>query len=334
MLTKKIAIDLGTTSTRILVPRKGVVLNEPTVVAQNIDTKKVLAIGREALDMLGKTPEAIQAYYPLKSGVIADFRVTIDLLSHYINNAIRRWRIRRPEAMINVSSGATSTEKKAVLDVAKSAGIQNAHIIDSTVAAALGAGIPISEATGNMIIDIGGGTTEIAVLSLSGIVAQKSIRVGGQSIDDSISTHIRREYSLSIGGQTAQEIKETIGTAMPFKKEKKIPVQGRDMIGGLPKTVQITANELVPSVEESLEKIVLAIRSVMEKTPPELVSDIIEHGIVLTGGVAHLHMLDKLFSKVIGVPCIIAQDSQLCVVKGAGIALTNLDDYKKTHLGN
>jgi rod shape-determining protein MreB len=333
MLSKSLAIDLGTSATRIMISGKGLVVQQPSVVARGINDSRPLAIGREAQEMIGRTPEQIDSYHPLVSGVIADFRTTELMLAHYISLAIGRLRARRPEGMINVSAGATSTERKAVLDVAHGAGLREVHLIPSPVAAALGAGLPATEPTGNMIIDIGSGTTEVAVLSLGGAVAQNSVRAGGQQIDKVITDYLRKAHSIAIGRQSAEEIKHLIGAAMPDDKRSEAVVHGRDLADGLPKQVTVTSNELVPSIETVLEQIVLAIRSVMERTPPELISDIMQHGIVVSGGGSRLKHLDRLLAKVIGVPVIIAPDPELAVVKGAYQALTSVEHYKRSLLG-
>lgn len=332
MFTKRIAIDLGTTSTRIMMPKRGLTVNEPTIVARRLDDGAMVAIGQEALEMLGRTPDEIEACSPLMSGVIADFRATERLLAHYVANAVGRFKARRPEGMVTVSAGATPTERKAVLDVATSAGLREVFLIQSPIAAALGAGIPISEPTGNMVIDIGSGTTEIAVVSLGGIVSKSSIRVGGQAIDRSIIDYVRKSYALAIGEHSAEEVKHLIGAAMPTEKRSEITVQGRDLVGGLPKQIKLTSNELVPVIEDTLEQIVFSVRDVMERTPPELISDIMEHGIVISGGGARLRLLDRLLAKVIGVPIIIAQEPELSVVKGAYLALSSVETYRRSLL--
>lgn len=333
MFTKRIAIDLGTTRTRIYQPGKGIVVNEPTVVAMNVKTNKFLAVGDDAIEMVGRTPESIKAYQPIRSGVIADFLVTQQMLKHFMNKSLGRIRMRLPEVMMTISSGATSTERRAALDAAKTAGMQHVHIIQSAIAAGIGAAVPINEPTGNLIIDIGGGTTEIAVISLSGVVSRNSIRIGGQNIDEAIVEHIRKIYGLSISMKNAEDLKQVIGSAVITDKNLSYEVQGRDLIGGLPKSINIKQNDIVPVIEDSLEKIVRAIRSTIEQTSPELVSDIAEHGMMLTGGIALLKNIDKYLGKAIGVPALVAQDPQLCSVKGAGIAITNLEDYKKSLLG-
>jgi rod shape-determining protein MreB and related proteins len=332
MFAKKIGIDLGTVSTLVYLPKRGIVVHEPSVVALDVNSDEVVAIGKEAEEMLGKTPEAIQLYRPLSDGVIADFGATQQMLRHYITQAIGRLRLIKPDIMISVPGGATSTERKAVTDVAIAAGGRAAYIIQEPVAAALGASIPIASPGGNMIIDFGGGSVEIAVISLGGIVAQSSVRVGGNKIDNAISDYLRKEYNLAVGDQTAEEVKRTIGTAMPTKKPLKMDVKGRDIIGGLPKTVSVSSIEIVESIQDILEKVVLAIRNVLEQTPPELVSDIIDRGIILSGGGALLKNVDKLLAKVIGVPVTIIDDPINCVARGIGVALSNLSDYQKSLL--
>lgn len=334
MFAKRIAIDLGTVSTRVFVPGKGIVVNEPSVVAINSDDNSIVAIGATAEDMLGRTPEALISHQPLRDGVIADFRITREMLKHYINQAIGQWRLVKPDVMISIPAGATSTERKAVVDATLAAGARNAYVINQPVAAALGAGIAITEPRGHMVIDIGGGTTEIAVISLGGVVAQTSVRVGGNKIDAAISEYLRKNHNLSIGERTAETVKHTIGRAIVEDEKHTMKVKGRDIIGGLPKSVTISDIEIIDSIQDVLEKIVFSIRSVIEKTPPELVSDIIEHGIILTGGGAKLKDLDRLFKKVIDVPIVIADEPRLCVVHGAGIALSDLAEYQKSLLNS
>lgn len=334
MLAKRIAVDLGTVNTLVSVPGKGVIVDEPSVVAINSDDNRIVAIGADAEKMLGRTPEALISHRPLKDGVIADFRVTRDMLKHYINLSIGRWRFVKPDLMISIPSGATSTERKAVIDAALAAGARNAYIVHEPVAAALGAGVDITAPQGNMVIDIGGGTTEIAVISLGGVVSQSSVRVGSNKIDSAIADYLRKKHSLSIGDQTAERIKKKIGRAMTEDKKHTMKVKGRDIVGGLPKTVTISDIEIIETIEDVVEKIVFSIRSVIEQTPPELVSDIIERGIILTGGGAKLKNLDKLLIKVIDVPIIVAKEPQLCVVKGAAIALDDLAEYQKSLLNS
>ncbi len=332
MFAKRIGIDLGTVNTVVYVPRHGIVVNEPTLVARDPNSHEVVAIGKTAEKMVGRAPEAIELHRPLNEGVIADFRVTQIMLKHYINQAIGRLRPLKPDIMLSVSSGATSTERKAVVDVGLAAGGRSVYLIQEPVAAALGANIPITNPAGNLIIDMGGGSTEIAVISLGGIVAQRSVRVGGVKIDAAIVDYLRRNYNLSIGDRTAEEVKRRIGTAIPEKRNRKLEVKGRDIGGGLPKTVTLSSNEIVEPIQDILERIVLAIRTVLEQTPPELVSDIIDRGIILSGGGALLKNFDKLLIKVIGVPVIIADDPMTAVAQGIGIGIQNLSDYQKSLL--
>jgi len=332
MFTNRIAIDLGTVNTLVYLPRKGITINEPSVVALNSDNDEIVAIGQDAREMLGRTPEALLSHEPMRDGVIADFRVTREMLKHYINLSIGRFRLVKPDVMICVPVGATSTERKAVIDATLAAGTRSVHVISEPVAAALGAGVPITDPIGNMVIDIGGGTTEIAVISLGGVVAESSVRVGGNKLNAAISEHIRKVHNLAIGEQTAENIKQKIARAMQPDEPSTMMVDGRDIIGGLPKKVEVSDRELVEPLQEVLEKVLFAVRHVLEQTPPELVSDISQRGIVLTGGSAQLKDLDKLLKKIINVPIIIADDPELCVVNGAGAALENLAEYKRSLL--
>jgi len=329
VFSKKIGIDLGTANVLVYIPKKGIVINEPSVIAIS-DENKIMAVGTEAKEMVGRTPDTIIAKRPLKDGVIADYRLTEAMIRHFINKVSGGVRLFRPEIMVSVPAGVTSTEKRAVIDATIAAGAKQVYIIPEPVAAAIGANIPIDSASGNLIVDIGGGTTEVAIISLGGIVASNSVRVGGNRLDQSIVDYVRRKYSLTIGDQTAEEIKIKIGSALKVEKEKTIEIRGRDMIAGLPKTISISTNETVEAMKNEIEKIILAIRQVLEQTPPELASDIIDRGIVLSGGGSLLKNIDKLFTKITGVPCHVASDALLCVAKGTGIALENLDDYKRS----
>ncbi len=333
MLGKRIAIDLGTANVLVYAPKRGIVINEPSVVAVNTDDNRIVAIGEEAREMLGRTPDTIVASRPLRDGVIADYRITQAMIRHYIAKVSGGFRLSRPDVMVCVPAGATSTERRAVVDATLAAGARAAYIIKEPVAAAIGAGIPIASAAGNMVVDIGGGSTEIAILSLGGVVAQNSIRVGGNKLDSAIADYIRRNYGLAIGDRTAEEIKQTIGSAVPMTKDRTMEIRGRDIVAGLPKTVTIGANEISTAMADELEKIVLAIRAVLEQTPPELSSDIIDRGMILTGGGALLQNLDKMLTNITGVPCVVAEDALLCVVRGTGIALDNLDEYKRSLAG-
>ncbi|MDP4038583.1 MAG: rod shape-determining protein [bacterium] len=327
MFKKRIAVDLGTANVLVYVPKKGIVANEPSVVAISVDDNRILAIGNEAKEMLGRTPDIITASRPLRDGVIADYRITQAMLKHFISKVAGSFRVSRPELMISVPAGVTSTERRAVIDAALSAGAKKAYIIREPVAAAIGANVAISAPAGNLIVDIGGGTTGVAIISLGGIVAQNSVRVGGNKIDQAISDYIRRKYGLIIGDQTAEEIKIEIGSAMPLDKPMIMQVRGRDMVAGLPKTISLNSTEITQAISERLDEIIMAVKAVLEQTPPELSSDIIDRGMVMTGGGALLRNIDKLMTKVTGVPSYVAEDPLLCVAKGTGIALENLDEY-------
>lgn len=331
MLAKRIGIDLGTANVLVYVPKRGIVINEPSVVAVS-EENKVLAVGNEAREMVGRTPESITAYRPLRDGVIADYRVTEAMIHYFINKVSGSIRLFRPEVMVCVPAGVTSTEKRAVIDATKAAGAKEVYIIPEPVAAAIGADIPIDSAAGNLVVDIGGGTTEVAIISLGGIVAANSVRIGGNRLDQSIAEYIRKKYGLAIGDRTAEEIKIEIGSALPVEKEKSIEIKGRDMIAGLPKTISIASNEITEAMQNELEKIILAVRNVLEQAPPELSSDIIDRGMIMTGGGSLLRNLDKLLTKATGIPCHVADDALYCVAKGTGVALDNLDDYKRSVL--
>jgi rod shape-determining protein MreB len=333
MFARRIAIDLGTANVLVYVPKRGIVINEPSVVALNTDDNRIVAVGSEAKEMLGRTPDNIIASRPLRDGVIADYRITQAMIKHYIAKVSSGFRLRRPDVMVSVPVGATSTERRAVIDATLAAGARAAYIIKEPVAAAIGAGIPIASAAGNMIVDIGGGTTEIAILSLGGVVAQNSVRIGGNKIDNAIADYIRRNYGLAVGERTAEEIKKEIGTAMILTKDRAFEIRGRDTIAGLPKTITISANEICNAIQDELDKIILAIRAVLEQTPPELSSDIIDRGMILSGGGAKLKNLDKLLTNVTGVPCVVAEDAMLVVARGVGIALDNLEECKRSLAG-
>jgi rod shape-determining protein MreB and related proteins len=332
MFQSKIGIDLGTANTLVFFPKKGIVINEPTVVAISLEDNRVLAVGQEAKEMLGRTPETIVASRPMKDGVIADYRVTEAMLRYFINKSLGKVRFFRPEVMISVPGGITSTERRAVIDAAVAAGAKSAFVIKETVAAAIGAGIPISSASGNLIIDMGGGTTDVAVLSLGGIVNSTSVRVAGNRLDASIIEYVRKKSGLAIGDRTAEEIKITIGSAMALPEEEVMEIKGRDNITGLPKTVTMSTNEVVEAIQEELKEMVRAVKTVLQDTPPELASDIIDKGMIMTGGTAQLRNLDHYIAQAVGVPCYVAEEPLLCVVKGTGVALDHLDSYKKSIL--
>jgi len=327
--SKKIGIDLGTANILLWESGKGIILNEPSVVAVT-DDFDVLAVGKEAQTMVGRTPDNIKAIYPLKDGVIADYVVTEAMLRYFINRAQGSFRVFKPIVMVCVPGGGTNTERKAALDATIEAGAKEAFLIEEPLAAAIGAGIPISSPTGSMIIDIGGGTTEAAVLSLGGVVNKNSIRTGGNKLDQAIVTYIRKQYNLMIGDRTAEQIKIEIGSALSMPDELSIEIRGRDLIAGLPKTITITSSEITYAIAPALKEILNVAKSVLEKTPPELSSDVIDRGIIMTGGGALLRNLDQLLTNELGVGCQIADDPLLCVVKGVGVALDNLDIFKKT----
>lgn len=332
MFQSKIGIDLGTANTLVHFPKKGIVINEPTVVAISLEDNRVLAVGQEAKEMLGRTPETIVASRPMKDGVIADYRVTEAMLRYFINKALGKVRFFRPEVMISVPGGITSTERRAVIDAAVAAGAKSAFVIKETVAAAIGAGIPISSASGNLIIDIGGGTIDVAVLSLGGIVNSTSVRVAGNRLDAAIIEYVRKKHGLAIGDRTAEDIKITIGSALALPEEEVMEIKGRDNISGLPKTVTLSTNEVVEAIQEELKEMVRAVKTVLQDTPPELASDIIDKGMIMTGGTAQLRNLDHYISQAVGVPCYVAEEPLLCVAKGTGVALDHLDSYKKSIL--
>ncbi len=334
MIKRRIAIDLGTANTLVYVPKKGIVANEPSVVAVSVDDNRIVAIGNEAKEMLGRTPDVITASRPLRDGVIADYRITQAMLKHFIDRVSGTIRLSRPELMISVPAGVTSTERRAVIDAALAAGAKKAHIIREPVAAAIGAGVPIAAPAGNLIVDIGGGTTEVAILSLGGIVAQNSIRIGGNKLDMAIADYIRRKYGLIIGDQTAEDIKKEIGSALPLEVPLTMQIRGRDMIAGLPKTIKLDSDEVTQAMSDELEGIIGAVKSVLEQTPPELSSDIIDRGMVMTGGGSKLRNIDKMMTKVTGVPAYVADEPMLCVARGTGIALENLDDYIRSVISN
>lgn len=330
MFSKRIGIDLGTANTLVFIPKKGIVVNEPSVVAVTMDDNRVIAVGNEAKEMIGRTPDIITAYRPLKDGVIADYRVTEAMLKYFIGKVSPKVRFSKPDVMVSIPAGVTSTERRAVVEATLKAGAKNAYIVKEPVLAAIGAGIPVNSASGNMIIDIGGGTSEVAVISLGGIVSAHSARVGGDRIDTAIAEYIKKKHGLAIGERTAEEVKIEIGSALPQVKEEYVEVRGRDLMGGLPKTIRISTNEITEAIQDELREIINAAKKVMQETPPELAADVMDKGIVLSGGGALLRNLDKLITKVTGVPCYVADEPLLCVAKGTGAALENIDLYKRT----
>ena len=327
---RKIGIDLGTANTLVFVPGQGVVINEPSVVAVSVFENKVLAVGNAAKEMIGRTPDSIVASRPLRDGAIADYRVTEAMLRYFIQKAGGKFRLFRPEVVLSIPAGVTSTERRAVIDAAGKAGAKSAYVVREPILAAIGAGIPIHTAQGNMIINIGGGTSEIAVISLGGVVSSASARVGGNRIDLAISDFIKRKFSLAIGERMAEELKIGIGSAIAQVKEDHMEIRGRDLMGGLPKTVTISSNEVTEAIQDELREIINVVKQVLQETPPELSADIMDKGMVLSGGTSQLRYLDQLISKTIGVPCYVADDPAFCVVRGTGIVLENLEAYKRS----
>ena len=332
MILKRIGVDLGTTNILIYLPGKGIVINEPSVVALEVSQNKVMAFGQEAKEMLGRTPLSIIAAHPLKNGVIANFGIAKAMLRHYINKLSGAIRFIKPDIMISIPAGATSTERRAVTDAAIQAGAKAAYLIKEPVAAALGAGIAIASPSGNMIIDIGGGTSEVAVIALGDIVASTSVRVGGDKFDQAIANQIRKKNNLVIGEVTAEQIKIKIGSALPLKKELSMEVSGCNTITGLPESVMVSSSDIITGLRVPINDIIAAVKSVLQKTPPELAADIMDKGIVLTGGGSLLRGLDVLLTKVTGVPCQTAEDPTLSVAKGTGLAVENLEHFKKSVL--
>jgi rod shape-determining protein MreB len=355
---KRIGIDLGTANSLVWLAGEGVVLNEPTVVAVSVDDNRVVAVGNEAKEMLGRTPGNIMATRPMRDGVIADYRITEAMLSYFIDRVVGRNRIFKPEVMICVPSGVTQVERRAVLDATLSAGARVAYLIEEPLAAAIGAKIPIAQASGHMIVDVGGGSTEAAVISLGGVVSHKSARVAGNKLDEAISNFIKKKYNLIIGERMAETIKMTIGDALPkessvvsnqlsdkIQKTKqnafidnrspitdnqRMEVRGRDAVAGLPRMIQLSSGEVTEAITPILHQIVVAVKSVLEDTPPELAADIIDKGIVMAGGTSLLKNFDKLMTGMTGVVCHVAEEPLLCVVRGTGVALENIDLYKRT----
>ena len=332
IFTRKLGIDLGTANTLVFLPGKGVVLNEPSVVAVSEQDNKILAIGFEAKDMIGKTPDSIITYTPMKDGVIADYRVTEAMLRYFINKALGRFNFFKPDVMISVPAGVTSTERRAVVEAAIRAGARNAYVVKEPILAAIGDGIPIHESRGYMVVDIGGGTTDVAVISLGGIVASTSVKWAGNKIDQAIADYIKKTFNLAIGERTAEEVKIKIGAAVPLEEEFRVTIKGRDFIQGLPRSAQVSTNEIVKAIDVELKHIIKAIKDVLQETPPELASDIIDYGIIMTGGSSQLRNFTDLVFRKTGVKATLAEDSLFCVVKGTGIALEHLDVYKKTVL--
>jgi rod shape-determining protein MreB len=330
MFEKHIGVDLGTVNVLVYVKGKGIVLSEPSMVAIAVEDNKIVAVGAEARAMMGRTPGNIEVMRPMRDGVIANYVVTEAMLRYFITKVCGRFRLFRPVVMVTVPVGVTSVERRAVHEAAIQAGGKEAFLIPEPLAAAIGAGLPIGTPTGNMVVNIGGGTSESAVISMNGIVVSSSVRVGGDEMNEAIMSYIRKKYNLVIGEPTAEEIKFQIGSAMPLDEELTMDVQGRDQVAGLPKTIQISSGEVTEAIAEALAAIVGVVRAVLEKTPPELSSDIIDRGMVLVGGGALLRNMDRLLTKETGVPCSVAEDAVACVAKGAGRALENYHVLKRS----
>jgi rod shape-determining protein MreB len=328
-LANEIAVDLGTANTLIYVKGQGIVLNEPSVVALERDTGVVKAVGLAAKKMLGRTPGNIEAIRPLKDGVIADFEVTEKMLRYFLERVLRkRFMPMRPKVIVCVPSGITEVEKRAVRDSAESAGAKEVYLVAEPMAAAIGVGLPVDTPTGNMVIDIGGGTTEIAVIALSGIVSDASIRVGGDELDDAIMQFMKKNYNLMIGEQTAENVKTTIGSAYPLGEEREMEVKGRDVVSGIPKTVRVHSSEVREALQEPVMAVVEAVRAALERTPPELASDIVDRGIVMTGGGSLLRGLDSLLREETSLPINVDEDPLTCVVRGTGRILDDPGKYR------
>ena len=332
MFIRKIGIDLGTANTIVFVPNRGFIINEPTIVALSVPDNTVLAVGREAKDMIGRTPEDIAAYRPLKDGVIADYYITKAMLKYFIAKACGQFNVFRPDVVISAPAGITQTERRAVMNAAREAGAKEAFIVKEPILAALGAGIPINSHSGNMIINIGGGTSEVAVVSLGGIVSWASQRVAGNKFDQSIMEYIKKKYSLFIGEQMAETVKIAIGSALPSREKLEFQIRGRDLVSGLPKDIVINSNEIAEALNSQLMEIATSVQNVFNATPPELVADIMEKGIIVSGGGAQLRYIDEFFKRMTGVETYIAEESLVCVAKGAGLILNHLDVYKRTLL--
>lgn len=330
MPRKNIAIDLGTANTLVWVAGEGLVVNEPTVVAISTDDNKVVAVGEEAKKMLGRTPEALTASRPMRDGVIADYEVTEAMLKYFIGKVLGRFQFWKPNVMVCVPAGCTQVERRAALDATLSAGASHAYLIDEPLAAAIGAQIPVSAPSGHMIVDIGGGSTEAAVISLGGVVVHKSVRVAGNKIDEAIQGHLKKKHNLIVGDQTAEEIKLKIGSAIPLAKEERLEISGRDLVFGLPRTVTVLSTEVTEAIHPILMQIVGGVKGVLEDTPPELAADIIDKGIVMSGGTSTLRNFDKLMTQETGVPAHVADEPLLCVVRGTGLVLENIELWKRS----
>lgn len=332
MLRKRIAIDLGTANTLVWVAGEGIVANEPSVVAISAEDNRVLAVGEEAKSMLGRTPETLIASRPMKEGVIADYQVTEAMLKYFIGKALGRFQLFKPDVMICVPAGCTQVERRAALDATLNAGAAHAYLIDEPLAAAIGAGIPVSAPSGNMIVDIGGGAAEAAVISLGGVVVHKGIRVAGNKIDEAIQNYLKKKHNLIIGDQTAEEVKIKIGSAIKLKKEESLEISGRDLVFGLPRSLVVTSSEITEAIRLTLNQIIGVVKAVLEETPPELAADIIDKGIIMSGGTSLLRNFDVLLTQETGVPVHVAEEPMLCVVRGTGVVMENIELWKRSIL--
>ncbi len=341
MFRKKIAIDLGTANTLVWVAGEGIVANEPTVVAMSTEDNRVIAVGEDAKKMLGRTPESLIANRPMREGVIADYEVTEAMLSYFITKAVsakggkkgkvvRGVSFLKPDVMICVPAGCTQVERRAALDATLAVGVAHAYLIDEPLAAAIGAGIPVSAPSGHMILDIGGGAAEAAVISLGGVVVSKSVRIAGTKIDEAIQSYLKKKHNLIVGDQTAEEIKIKIGSATNLEKQETYEISGRDLVFGLPRSITVTSDDITEAVVPTLQLIIGAVKAVLEDTPPELAADIIDKGIVMSGGTSLLRNFDKLITQETGVPAHIAEDPLLCVVRGTGLVLENIELWKRS----
>lgn len=322
-------IDLGTTNILVFVAGKGIVLNEPSVVAVSEDNK-ILAVGTEAKNMVGRTPDTIRAYRPMKDGVIADYRVTEAMLRYFLRKALGPWNLFKPEVMVSVPAGVSSTEKRAVVEAATKAGARNAYVVKEPILAAIGANIPINEPRGHMIVDIGGGTIDVAVISLGGIVAANSVKCAGNRIDYAITDFVKKTLNLAIGEKTAEDIKIKVGSALPLEEELVMEIKGRDLLTGLPRSAELKTNDVVRAISRELREMIKAIKDVFQETPPELAADIIDQGIIMTGGTSQLRNFPELVHRRTGVKAILADNALFCVARGTGIALEHLDAYKRS----
>jgi rod shape-determining protein MreB len=330
MFAKRVGIDLGTANVLVYVKGRGIVIDEPSVVALGVRDNNVVAVGLEARNMLGRVPGSISVVRPMRDGVIADYLITEAMLRHFVSRVVGRFNIIKPEVMICIPAGVTSVEQRAVRDAAEQAGARRpAHLVPEPLAAAIGARIPVGSPSGHMVVNIGGGRTEAAVVSMYGLVVTESVRMAGDRLDDMITAYIRRRHNVVLGDRTAEEVKLAVGSALPIEEDLACSVRGRDLITGLPKTITVTSNEITGAIQDGLAMIVQAVRSVLERTPPELASDVIDHGIVLTGGGALLRHMDNLITQETGVPCLVAEDPLQCVAIGAGIALEYFDVIKR-----